>query len=138
MLGLTIHNAGVSRLADIDQAIEKAAADRCEVLLLIDDVVVTSAKRQIIEVSLKNRLPVGAIYRELAEAGALVAYGPNPEEMYRGAADYAARILLGAAPAEMPVQQPARFELIVNMKAAQSLQLKIPQLLLTTADTVIR
>ena len=137
-LGLTVHSAGISSGSEIRSTIEGAVRTGVGTLMLIDDVVISSHQREIIETAMEHRLPVCSIYREFAEAGALIAYGPNPLEMYRGAADYATRILRGAIPGDLPVQQPARFELIVNLRTANALRLRIPQSILMIADTLLR
>jgi putative tryptophan/tyrosine transport system substrate-binding protein len=91
------------------------------------------------EAALQHRLPaiVGAASRRWAEAGFLMAYGPNSTDGFRHSADYVDKILKGAKPADLPVQQPTKFELIVNLKTAQALGLTIPPLILARADEVI-
>jgi putative ABC transport system substrate-binding protein len=85
----------------------------------------------------EHRLPSVNAYRELVEAGGLVSYGPSYEEMHRRAADYVDRILKGARPGDLPVEQPTRFTLIVNLKAARALGLDVPPMLVARADEVI-
>lgn len=137
-LNIGVHNGAVAGAADIDRAIGDALQAKCTALMLIDDVVVTAALPRIVARAAQERLAVTAIYREAAESGALMAFGPNPDEIYEGAADYTARIMSGTAPAQLPVRQPSRFQLIVNLKTANALQVKIPQALLSAADRVIQ
>ena len=85
----------------------------------------------------KHQLPVISQFREFCEAGGLMAYGPSNDEMFRRAAFFIDRILKGAKPADLPVEQPTKFELVINLKAAKALGLTIPQSLLQRADEVI-
>ena len=88
--------------------------------------------------AIEHRLPSVNAYRELVEAGGLISYGPSYEEMHRRAADYVDRILKGARPGDLPVEQPTRFTLIVNLKAAKALGLvEVPPMLVARADEVI-
>jgi len=94
-------------------------------------------RRRLAAVALGHRLPSMFAFREWAEAGGLMSYGPSLTGMYRLAAGYVDRIAKGAKPAELPVQQPTKFELILNLKTAQSLGLMIPPTILARADEVI-
>ena len=91
----------------------------------------------IAEAALRHRLPSIGVLRRWGEAGFLMSYGPNISEMFRISADYVGKILTGAKPADLPVQQPTRFELVVNLKTAQALGLTIPPSILARADEVI-
>jgi putative ABC transport system substrate-binding protein len=95
-------------------------------------------RQQIADLALKHRLPAIQVLNEFAQAGLLMSYGPNLPEMYRRAASYVAKILRGAKPAELPVEQPSKFELVINLKTAKALGLTIPQSLLLRADEVIQ
>jgi putative ABC transport system substrate-binding protein len=86
---------------------------------------------------LRNRLPVIGEFREIAAAGALLSYGPNRVDMWRRAAGYVDKIFKGTKPSDLPVEQPTRFELIMNSKTARTLGLTIPPMLLARADEVI-
>jgi putative tryptophan/tyrosine transport system substrate-binding protein len=86
---------------------------------------------------LQHRLPSMFTQREITEAGGLMSYGTNVPGMFRLAADYIDKIFKGAAPADLPVQQPTTFALVINLKTAKALGLTVPQLLLATADEVI-
>ena len=96
-----------------------------------------SQARQISELALKNRLPSISEQSAHAEAGGLMSYGVNQEEQFRRAAAYVDKILKGAKPADLPVEQPAKFELVINRKTAKALGLTIAQPLLISADKVI-
>ncbi|HEY5865267.1 MAG TPA: ABC transporter substrate binding protein, partial [Candidatus Tectomicrobia bacterium] len=88
--------------------------------------------------AVKNRLPAIFLFREYAEAGGLMAYGVNLHDMYRRAAYYVDRILKGATPADLPVEQPTKFELVINLKTAQTLGLTLSPTFLFRADEVIK
>jgi putative ABC transport system substrate-binding protein len=94
--------------------------------------------KQIVGFALKSRLPSVYDRREAVEAGALMSYGADPEENYRRVATYVDRILKGAKPADLPVEQPTKFELVINLKTAKQIGLTIPQKVLGRADRVIR
>jgi putative ABC transport system substrate-binding protein len=91
-----------------------------------------------LDLAAKNRLPAIYHYSEFVEAGGLMSYGPNNTDLWRRAADFVDKILKGAKPADLPVQQATKFDLIINLKAAKQIGLTIPQKLLARADKVIR
>jgi putative ABC transport system substrate-binding protein len=107
------------------------------VLLALADPVLGNQLDQIAKLAAKGRLPAMYLRAEFAEAGGLLAYGPSFSDNYRRAATYVDRILKGAKPADLPVQQPTRFELVINLRTAKALGLTIPQSLLLQADQVI-
>jgi putative ABC transport system substrate-binding protein len=106
-------------------------------MLVLEDPVLLGAKQETIELLAKARLP--AIYgvRDYVEAGGLVSYGTDQRQMGRRAAEYVDKILKGASPASLPVEQPTKFELVINLKAAKALGLEVPPSLLARADEVI-
>jgi putative ABC transport system substrate-binding protein len=106
-------------------------------LLVSPDPLFQQQRNQIIQLAAKHRLPAINPYREYAEAGGLISYGANLAESYRHVATYVDKILKGTKPGDLPVQQPTKFELIINGKTAKALGLKIPQSLLISADKVI-
>jgi putative tryptophan/tyrosine transport system substrate-binding protein len=94
-------------------------------------------RTQIVELAAKNRLPAMYPWSEFTESGGLMAYSANGAEMYRRSATFVDRILKGAKPADLPVEQPTKFELVINLKTAKTLGLTIPPSLLARADQVI-
>jgi putative ABC transport system substrate-binding protein len=108
-----------------------------DALLALSDPVIGNNLAQLAELAAKHRLPAIYARREFAEAGGLMAYGPSFPANYRRAATYVDRILKGAKPAVLPVEQPTKVELVINLKTAKALRLTIPQSLLRRADQVI-
>ncbi len=122
---------------EIDKAFETAKKWRADALIALDEALIFANRTRIIALAARHRLPAMYGYREFPDAGGLMAYGPNRYEMYRRAATYVDKILKGAKPADLPVEQPTKFELVVNMKTAKAIGLTIPQSLLLRADQVI-
>jgi putative ABC transport system substrate-binding protein len=112
-------------------------ARHSQALLQLDDVLLTTHRAKLLELTAQNRLPAIYGFREFVDAGGLMAYGVNFPDMYRRAANYVDKILKGAKPADMPVEQPTKFELVINLKTAKALGLTIPPALLLRADQVI-
>jgi putative ABC transport system substrate-binding protein len=123
---------------DIDTALEAASRGRAGAVLLLSSPLVFRHRAEIGALAIKRRLPAVSMFVEFAEAGGLMAYGPSLREAFRRAGGYAGRILQGAKPADMPVERPTKFELVINMKTAKALGLAIPQSLLTRADQVVQ
>jgi putative ABC transport system substrate-binding protein len=114
-----------------------ASASSTGGLIGSDDAVFTAHRQRIAELALKQRLPTLFGFREMAEAGCLISYGPNYADLYRRAASHVHKILNGAKPAVIPVGQPVRFESIFNMRTAKALGLSVPPIVLQRADEVI-
>ena len=87
--------------------------------------------------AMRSRLPTLGVPRDSVEAGGMMSYGPDRRQIYRQAAEYVDKILKGAKPADLPVEQPTKFELVINLKTARALDLTVPPTLLATADDVI-
>jgi putative ABC transport system substrate-binding protein len=135
-LGLEVTRSEIRRAEDIAAAVE-ALKGRADALYVVGDSLVDANRISINTLALSARLPTMHIVKEAVEAGALMSYGPNFPDLYRRAADYVDKILRGAKPADLPVEQPTKFELVLNAKTAKSLGLAIPTSMLVRADEVI-
>jgi putative ABC transport system substrate-binding protein len=123
---------------DIETAFRAASKGRVDAVLVLAGPVVFSQRAQIAELAVKSRLPAIYPQTEFTEAGGLVYYGANTPDMYRRAATYVNKILKGAKPSDLPVEQPTKFELVINLKAAKQIGPTIPPNVLARADKVIR
>jgi putative tryptophan/tyrosine transport system substrate-binding protein len=123
---------------DIDTALDAASRGRAGAVLLLSSPLVFRHRAEIGALAVKKRLPAVSMFVEFAEAGGLMAYGPSLREAFRRAGGYAGRILQGAKPADMPVERPTKFELVINLKTAKALGLAIPHSLLSRADQVVQ
>jgi putative ABC transport system substrate-binding protein len=128
----------VRKPEDLEPAFAAASRQRADGIVVGQDGLFQANRKLVAELAAKHRLP--AIYRsmEFIEAGGLMAYGPSYPDLYRRAATYVDKILKGAKPGDLPVEQPTKFELIINLKTAKALGLTIPQSLLLRADEVIQ
>jgi ABC-type uncharacterized transport system substrate-binding protein len=129
---------GVRTESDFDRAFDAIAKHRPDALIVFADRIFLHNRGRIVDFATRNRIPAVYPYRELVEAGGLMAFGPNYAEMHRRAAAYVDKILKGAKPGDLPVEQPTKFELIINLKSAKALGLTIPQSLLLRAEEVIQ
>ena len=136
-LGLDFQFFQIHDRPDVIRVLQDGNPRRVEALILVDDAVVTSHRFEILSWAANHSVAVVSLYKPFAAAGALMAYGPSALAMYRRAAYYADRILKGANPGDLPVEQPTRFELVINLKTARALNIKISDNLLSLADEVI-
>ena len=132
-----LHYFNVVEPNTIDTAFGAARKERADAVLVLTSVVTTTQREKIIDLAVKNRLPAIYFTAEWVEAGGLLAYGANFIDLFRRAAVYVDKILKGAKPADLPVEQPTKFELVINLKTAKALGLTIPQSVLSRADQVI-
>jgi putative ABC transport system substrate-binding protein len=137
-LGLQLHSLEVRSVKDFENVFESATKADGQALLTLPDPLLQSHRKEIVDFAAKSRLP--GIYPdpEYVAAGGLMSYAANPVEFYARAASYVDRILKGAKPADLPVEQPTKFDLVINLKAAKQIGLLIPQKVLARADRVIR
>lgn len=137
LLGLELHHLDVRRPNDLEAAFEAATRESADALFLLPAVLFTREQTRIAELAARHRLPAIYQFREFADAGGLMAYGPSLTAMYRRSAAYVDRILKGADPADLPVEGPTSFDFVINFKAAQALGLTIPEFVLEQATEVI-
>ncbi len=137
-LGMQLQGLEVRTPNDFERAFQAAIRARAGALLTLDSALLYTHRTRIVDLAAKNRLPAMYGLTGFAEAGGLMSYGANLVHMYRRAATFVDKILKGAKPADLPVEQPTRFELVINLKTAKALGLTIPQSVLVRADQVIR
>jgi putative ABC transport system substrate-binding protein len=138
VLHLDVQFVGVRADSDFDRAFNAIAGQRPDAIILLADRVFLHNRARIVDFAARNRLPAVYPYRELVEAGGLMSFGPNYADMHRRAAIYVDKILKGAKPGDLSVEQPTKFELIINLKSAKAFRLTSPQSLLLRADEVIQ
>jgi ABC-type uncharacterized transport system, periplasmic component len=136
-LGLTFVRLPVKAPNEYPAAFEAASRAQAEALFVMDDGAITKHRREILDLAAKRSLPVVSIYRDFASSGGLIAYGPSLNDVYRRAAAYVVMLLKGQAAGDLPVEQPTKFDLVVNLKTAKALGITIPQSVLLRADEVI-
>ena len=134
-LGVSLHVVAARDVSELEKAI--SAAQGAGALLVVDDSVFTAQRRKIAELALKNQLPTMYGHRDMVQAGGLMTYGPDYGDLYRRAAKHVHKILQGSKPADLPIEQPSKFELVINIKTAKALGLTVPPSLLARADEVI-
>jgi putative ABC transport system substrate-binding protein len=135
-LEVTIH--GVTRIEQLEFTVDRIAKERPDGVIVIHDFFIVNNRVRVAQLALKNRLPTVCAATPFAVAGGLMAYAPNYGDLFRRSAIYVDKILKGAKPADLPVEQPTKFELVINLKTAKALGLTIPPSLLARADEVIQ
>jgi putative ABC transport system substrate-binding protein len=123
---------------DVESALRTAVSGGAKAMAMLSSPIVRNSSKQIAEFTAKNRLPAISPFRTFADFGGLMSYGPDLDDFFRRCATYVDKILRGAKPAELPIEQPTKFELVINAKSAKALGLTIPQTLLVRADEVIQ
>ena len=137
-LGVRLHPVEVRQASDLDRVLAGLTREGVDALLVLPDPLALGQRHQLVAWAALQRLPVMYFTREFVEAGGLMTYGPDLAERHRHAATYVDKILHGATPAELPVEQPIKFELVINLQTAQALGLMLPPTLLFQADEVLR
>ncbi len=135
---MTLHSLEVKGTDDIDRAFTAMKKEHTGALIVLGDPLLETHRTRIAELAVKSQLPAIYSLAPYVEAGGLMSYGTNFDDLYRRAATYVDKILKGAKPADLPVEQPTKFEFIVNLKTAKQIGLTIPPNVLVRADKVIR
>ncbi len=136
-LGIQLQFVEARDPADIDKAFSEITGARADALTVLVSGMLLGERRRLVDLAAENRLPVIYTFRELVDAGGLMSYGPSLDGLFRRAASYVDKILKGTKPADLPVEQPTKLELVINLKAAQALGLTVPPTLVARADQVI-
>jgi putative ABC transport system substrate-binding protein len=136
-LGIEVQSLEVRGPEDFDRAFETVRRLRPDALITVEDPLTASYTTRIAEFTARQQLPSLHGIREFVAAGGLMSYGANVADLFRRAAYYVNKILKGAKPADLPVQQPTKFELVINTKTAKALGLEVPATVLARADEVI-
>jgi putative ABC transport system substrate-binding protein len=136
-LGVRLQFVEAQGPADIDRAFSDMTRARAGALTVLGSTMFTTERRRLVDLAARNRLPAVYGRREYVDAGGLMCYGSNIADLFRRAATYVDKILKGAKPSAMPVEQPTKFELVINLKTAKALGLTIPPSVLGRADQVI-
>jgi putative ABC transport system substrate-binding protein len=137
-LKLKLQFLDVRELQDIETAFHAATRERAGALLVLSSPIATSQRTQVAQLAIKNRVPIMYQVSESVEAGGLMTYGVSTADLWRRSATYVHKILKGAKPADLPVEQPIKFEFIINLKAAKQIGLVIPPNVLARADKVLK
>ena len=136
-LGVRLQIVEARALNDLDRAFSEMTRERAHALTVLSSPMLVQERTHLVDLAAKGRLPAVYPFRQAVEAGGLMSYAPNLPDQYRRAATYVAKILKGAKPGDLPVEQPTKFELVINAKAAKALGLTIPPSVLARADEVI-
>jgi putative ABC transport system substrate-binding protein len=136
-LGIAVTTFDVTNPSGLQRAFAGMTRRRPDAVFVLWDYRTLTFRKEIAEFAVLNRLSTSFPSKEFVEAGGLMSYGPNPLDVYRRAATYVDKILKGVKPADLPVEQPTMFELVINLKTARALGLTVPQSLLLRADHVI-
>jgi ABC-type uncharacterized transport system substrate-binding protein len=135
--GIQLQSLQVRQPSDFKGAFRAAIADRPEALIIVSSRLLLTQRQEIADFVSTARIPAVGSWGDWAEAGLLFTYGPNIEDTMRGIAPYVVKILRGSRPGDLPIERPSHFELVVNMKTAQSLNLKLPDSIIARADKII-
>jgi putative ABC transport system substrate-binding protein len=136
-VGVTLHSLPIRGPDDFKDAFDRAAREQIDGVVILSSPLILERRSQIVEWAIKARLPTISLFTLFPSSGGLMAYGPSLPDMYRRAAMYVDRILKGAKAADLPIERPTRFTLVINVKTARAIGLEIPPIMLARADEVI-
>jgi len=136
-LGVALLIVEATTPEELDAAFASAAAQRADAIVDVGDILTIQQAPRVVALAAKYRLPATYLFRQSANEGGLIVYGPDLADLFRRAAGYVDKILKGAKPSDVPVEQPTKFELVINMKTAKALGLTVPPSLLVGADEII-
>ena len=137
VLGIQLQTLELRAPSDIEERFESAAQFGAEAVMTTEDAIQITYRARLVDLAKRKGIPVASEFGEFAHAGALISYGPSILDSFRHAAGYIDKILNGAKPADLPVEQPTKFELVINLKTAKQLGIEVPPTLLSRADEVI-
>lgn len=135
-LGVQVHTLPVRRPEELDDAFEAMTKERAQAVLILADPMTFFHRRRLADLAIKHRLPLMGSLREYTEAGGLMSYWADESEQYRNVARYVDKILKGAKPGDLPIEQPSKYELVINLKTASALSLTMPSTLLLRASVI--
>jgi putative ABC transport system substrate-binding protein len=135
--GVVLQSLPIRRPEDVNEVFERTVREQAQAMVILSSPLIFAERAHIADLALKTRLPTISLFNSFPEFGGLMAYGPDFPSIFRQAAGYVSRIFAGAKPAELPIQRPTKFELVINVKTAQAVGLTMPEALLVRADKVI-
>jgi putative tryptophan/tyrosine transport system substrate-binding protein len=136
-LGLRVQPIPIMGADEIERSLDLAAKQRADAVIVIHSPLMVMHRKQVAQFALKRRLPLMSAPSQFPEAGALISYGPDLSKFFKRAAIFVDKILKGAIPADIPVEQPTKIDLVVNMNTAKALGIKVPNSILVRADRII-
>jgi len=137
LLGIRLQSLPITRVNEIDEALQAAVQANAQAIVVMEDPMIQSRRGHIAEFAMRHRLPTIGEFRPITADGGLMSYGPDLLDLWRRAGGYVDKILRGRKPADLPVEQPTKYQVVINLKTAAAIGLAIPPLLLVAADEVI-
>jgi putative ABC transport system substrate-binding protein len=137
-LGVKIRPIQISAESSLETSFESISRDRSiQAILVLTDALLYNHRKQIVTLAAANKVPAMYFFREFVAAGGLMSYGPNDIDLFRRTANYLDKVVKGTKPGDLPIEQPTKFELVINLKTAKALGIEVPQTLLSRTDEVI-